>query len=261
MKVHMKRMEPWVIPVTVVSLVLGMLIAVLLRSKLDEYSDSDTSNPIQAIITLQMDNRKLQHDQETLQDQYQKLQKNYEDIITKVASNRNAGNQLVAELNSLRIRAGLIPVQGPGVVITIDDTKSNTLSGNITAENAAPLLTHDIDLMMLVNELRAAGAEAVEINGERIVGSTAIRCVGPSILVNDHKISNPFVVKAIGKADVLSGAVTLPDGVLDGLKSMGIIVGVSKRDLIDIAAIKAPPAIEVAKPAPETPTPETTGGN
>ncbi len=230
--------EPWVLPVTLVCLALGALVASMLRSATSDNPDGAT--PLQQIIYLQRRVDKLTEEVKEWQDKYNT-------VLMKSGSDTAATEALKKELSDVQVQAGMTPVAGPGIVITIDDSVSS-LKPNITGENASPLLTHDLDLLMLVNELRSAGAEAIELNGQRVVGSTAIRCVGPVIQVNEQRISAPFVVKAIGKTDVLYGAVNLPYGVLDGLKPLGIKVDVSKRDNIRVTAILTPPKIEVGKP-------------
>ena len=65
------------------------------------------------------------------------------------------------------------------------------------------LIVHDIDLMKIVNELKNAGAEAISINGQRIVTTSAIECDGNVIIVNGEKIAAPFEIKAIGLPEAL----------------------------------------------------------
>jgi uncharacterized protein YlxW (UPF0749 family) len=153
------------------------------------------------------------------------------------------------ELNSLRLRAGTTPVEGRGIVITIDDSKMARKELPMISDSA--ILTHDVDLLMLVNELRAAGAEAIAINDQRVVAGTAIRCVGPVINVNNHQVGAPFVIKAVGKPDNLAGAMNLPFGVLDQLKQLGIQASVVKREKIRLPAIGVLMPYEESKVAPE----------
>ena len=66
-----------------------------------------------------------------------------------------------------------------------------------------------------INELNASGAEAVSINGQRIISRTPIRCVGPTAIVNDVRTASPFEIRAVGNPDTLWGGLNLPDGYID----------------------------------------------
>ena len=116
--------------------------------------------------------------------------------------------------------AGFVDVKGPGITVTLKDIDNASMSSGET-------LIHDEDVRRVVNELYAAGAEAVCVNGSRIVSTTAIRCVGPTILVNDTKMAPPYVVKAIGKKEQLLAAVNLKGGVIDNLRIWGFPIEVS----------------------------------
>ena len=102
------------------------------------------------------------------------------------------------ELEQINAIGGLTAVKGEGITITLNDAE--TLNPTLLAEDQ---IIHDTDLLKIVNELRASGAEAISINEQRVINTTAIRCVGPTILVNDVKIGAPFIIKAIGNSDTL----------------------------------------------------------
>ncbi len=247
-KQRTQKLEPWVMPVTIVCLFFGGLIAMLINSTNQDNNTND-ANPIKTMISFRKENEKLRGELETKDQQYKEKSKEYDSLINDVALKTSASDKLIKELTTLRIKAGIIAIEGPGIIITIDDT--NTIKPKITGDNAAPYLTHDIDILMLVNEMRAAGAEAIEINNERLAYNSAIRCVGPVIQVNGKPVSTPFIIKAIGKPEELLGAANLPFGVLDGLRPLGIKIDVKKRDLIKIDALNTPQSIDYAKPAPE----------
>ncbi len=71
------------------------------------------------------------------------------------------------------------------------------------------LIVHDYDLQLVVNELTASGAEAIAINGQRVISRTAIRCVGPTIMVNNVPIVPPFEILAVGDPGTLAGGLLL----------------------------------------------------
>jgi len=121
-------------------------------------------------------------------------------------------------LSQARFLAGLTPVQGPGVVVTLNDSKRH-LSGKLPPGMAPPNIIHDTDVNQVVNELKAAGAEAVAINDQRLVAVSPIRGVGPTIMVNFIPQAPPFVIKAIGSSKAMTTAMNLPGGVAGQIRS------------------------------------------
>ena len=97
------------------------------------------------------------------------------------------------------------------------------------------LIVHDSDLRSLVNELANAGAEAISINDERIVNTTAITCAGNVILINGNKAGSPFTIKAIGNQESLYGAITRAGGYTYGLRARSIQVDTRKSDNVQIS--------------------------
>ena len=97
-------------------------------------------------------------------------------------------------------------------------------------------LVHAEDLLAVVNELHAAGAEAVSINGQRMVGRSAISCAGSIVMVNGVRVAAPFEIKAVGEADVLDSALRFPGGVVDNLSPWGIEISIRKETMVEVPA-------------------------
>lgn len=95
---------------------------------------------------------------------------------------------------TLAEQAGTVPLQGPGLVVSLSPSKREPPS----PEEAGAYEIHDSDLQLVVNELWAAGAEAVAINDARLVATTPIRAAGGTIVVNFRPLTPPFRVAAIG---------------------------------------------------------------
>ena len=121
---------------------------------------------------------------------------------------------------------GTIEVKGPGLQITVAD--NNTAAA--TAIDPSSMLVHYDDLIQIINALNNAGAEAISINEQRIITTTAITCEGNVIKVNGEKISSPFVIKAIGSQGRLFGALTMAGGYLTILKDCGVLVDIKQED-------------------------------
>ena len=124
---------------------------------------------------------------------------------------------------------GLTEVTGPGVVITLSDSKKDASS----VLNPSTLLVHDVDILGVVNELKNAGAEAISINEQRIVPTTSISCGGNIIDINGEKVGAPFVIKAIGLPEQLAG-LSRPGGYLEILEAASIGVELKKINNIII---------------------------
>lgn len=104
-----------------------------------------------------------------------------------------------SDIAQYRFNAGLTTVSGTGIDIGLDDAPSRY-------DSVPGLLVHDIYLNEIVNTLRAAGAQAIAVNGERIVSMSETLCLGPSIRVNGTKLFAPYHIEAIGNPQELLAA-------------------------------------------------------
>lgn len=112
-------------------------------------------------------------------------------------------------------------VQGPGIVVIIDDAERDLFDN----EDGNNVLVHDQDVGIIVSELRAAGAEAISINGTRIIfNNTRIVCVGPTVRINNEQMTAPFIIKAIGNRNFLKAAIQAPGSFSEVLVSYGLFV-------------------------------------
>ena len=169
----------------------------------------------------------MKEEYETLKEQYEESQEIVEEYKTSSSSNDALIASMKSELDKANVLAGLSDVRGEGVVITLKDSTDTELSVEAG-------LVHDTDLTAIVTELKAAGAEAISINGQRIIATTAIRCVGPTIQVNSVKVASPFYIKAIGNSKYLESALNIKNGVADSLKAYGIEVEIETDNSITI---------------------------
>jgi len=153
----------------------------------------------------------------------------------KATNNSNDSSKIQTELKTLNSLIGTIDVKGNGIVLIVADNSSMTSQTVGVFDNISNYLIHDRDLLMLVNELKNAGAEAISINGERIINTTSITCDGNVILINGNKISSPFEIKAIGSQEALLGAIQRPGGYLEyELEPYGLVTSIEKQENITI---------------------------
>ena len=111
-------------------------------------------------------------------------------------------------------------------------TDGTTNSSDILSSSlmATDVIVHNSDLLQVVNDLKNAGAEAISINGERIVQTSSITCEGIIIKINNKKLGSPYVIKAIGSAATLETSLNIPGGYLERMKDDGVIVDVKKSE-------------------------------
>ena len=142
------------------------------------------------------------------------------------------------------ILSGETAVHGPGISIKLSDSSWS----NTTGADENYYVIHDEDLLRVINELRNAGAEAIAINGERLIATSEIRCVGAMVNVNNNRYSAPYTITAVGNADELYNAMYMRQGVVDSLKIWGIQVDVSKSSDLTIDGYGGGLEFKYAKP-------------
>ena len=162
----------------------------------------------------------------------EKKEKELESLREKASNSGESSKKLSSELEKYNSLLGLTDVEGPGIIITLNDGDSSILKGS-----ASNYIVHDGDLLEIVNELKNADAEAISINGQRIINRTGIECVGNVITVNEEKVGAPFVIKAIGLTSKLYGAIARPMGYAELLEGYGVQV---KIEQVEKNTIKIP---------------------
>lgn len=172
----------------------------------------------------------LQRKYNDLKEKHDENEKVVEEYQSNSATNSELISSMKENLKELSISSGTENVKGEGIVIILNDG-TKVLEPELRQDS----LVHDSDLLTLVNELKAAGAEAISINNQRIISTTAIRCVGPVIQVNYQKVAAPFVIKAIGNAQYLESAINIKNGIADLISDIGIDIEITREKDIQIA--------------------------
>jgi len=110
----------------------------------------------------------------------------------------------------LQTPAGLTAVSGPGLLVVLDDAHSVPADPTVDQNQ---LVVHQSDIQSVVNALWAGGAEAMTISGQRVIATSAVRCVGNTLLLNGRVFSPPFRVVAIGPSGTMQDALGRSPGV------------------------------------------------
>ncbi|MBX5467441.1 MAG: DUF881 domain-containing protein [Firmicutes bacterium] len=220
------RLESGRIAVAVAALLVGMMVAIQFR--LQQVVPPPTATDQLLSLLKTSDQQRAALTQEVAQLKAQLRQK-----LSQSAADR----QIAQELTRDEILAGTIPVKGPGIEV---------IWSNGTAPAGYQLT--DIDLLLLVNELRASGAEAIAINGQRITAETEIRAAGNYVLINNSQEDPPFTIDAIGNPQTLTDGLKLPGGLYDQSLQEGRSMII--RTVSQLTVPAAPPlADQYASPA------------
>ncbi len=227
-----------------------VLVGVLLAMLVAMRTAPPNARPTERLQVLATRYQRAQEEIASLKEQNAELQKKLDKYEAATSTTETQVADLTEEIEQLRALACLIPMRGRGIIVRLRDSDVRTSSP--AAQNS--YLVHDQDLLQLVNELTAAGAEAISLNDERIGPRTAIRCVGPVVQVNGKPIGGPYVVKAIGDPEALEGALRLPLGILETLNSFDINVKIERDDNVLVPGLAVTPKFLVA--VPEVPAPD-----
>ena len=169
---------------------------------------------------------------EKYDNQYRDLEKAEADLEKERQNSTQNNSELEkkeAEITIGNKMIGLTEVTGPGVIVTLSDSKKDANS----VLNPSTLLVHDADVLSVINELKNAGAEAISINDQRLVPNSSISCGGNIIDINGEKVGAPFVIKAIGLPEQLA-ALSRQGGYLEILKAASVGVELKKSNNITI---------------------------
>jgi uncharacterized protein YlxW (UPF0749 family) len=119
-------------------------------------------------------------------------------------------DKLANDWESMKLSTGLVDVTGPGITIKLDDAPAREPDTPVSWQ-----IIHDQDIKLILNELKKAGAQAISINGERIVPMSEQVCAGPTILINDNRYSVPYFIEAIGDPDLLYESISTYSRIAD----------------------------------------------
>ncbi|NLY42433.1 MAG: DUF881 domain-containing protein [Clostridiaceae bacterium] len=204
------------------------------------------SSQFQRADELQVQLNKERENNEKLYQQLIQYEKDLNALRQDVSEKSGYAKSLLEQLNRAEILAGLTDVEGKGVIVTLNDSKLKSENFGQSDENY--FIIHDEDILMVINELADAGAEAMSLNDERLLATSEIRCAGATVSVNNNRYSTPFVIKAIGDPDTLEAALNLRGGVKDILSTWGIEVTVKKSNKIMIPRYNGVINFKYAKP-------------
>lgn len=243
-RARLQSIPSWQITLAIALLVLGFLIAAQLavEGQRVRITTQERSTLIETALG-------LQGQQDALKSQILDLRTQIGQLEAQGPSSDAQVRQLNADLEEARIDAGLIALQGPGLVFRIED------SGQ--PGGGADALVSAADIRTLVDELWLAGAEAVAVNGERVTVSTAFLDIGGSVLANSAYLQPPYKVAAIGPRglyDRVRASATFAAFVATRVEGDGIQLSVAELDEVDVPAFAGTVNVKFGTPV-GTPVP------
>ncbi|WP_027624716.1 DUF881 domain-containing protein [Clostridium lundense] len=216
--------------VFVASIIIGILIAMNISFTRENKTTFLSSKQYQDAYAYR---NELLNNLSNLNDQYIM----YSNKLQKYENNAKDKNKIIGQINE-EISAnkkiiGFTELEGPGIKISMEDASTEFVED---PDEYKLKLIHNEDMIQVVNDLMNAGAEAISINGLRIVSSTGIYCNGAFLRINGIQVCAPFYINAIGNKDVLKSYMLADENHLRSLILRGIQVDIEETDAIKVPA-------------------------
>ncbi len=229
----------WQALFAVLLMALGFLLVVQFRAgRVLSTQEGVPTRNVYALATMLRQEREARQD---LEGQVAQLSRRLAGFETAAAQRKSTDQALRHELAALRVAAGLVSLGGPGVAVSLRD-------GTLAVAGQAPPVVQYVDLASVVNELWAAGAEAIAVNNTRVIASTGFSQVGGTIIVGQRRLLPPYIVTAIGDPQTLEGALRIRGGVVEGLRALGLGITIARQETVTIPAVQALPVLRLAHP-------------
>ncbi len=237
---RLRAIPSWQVTLAVALLALGFLVAAQLAAEGPRvrYTTQERSTLVETALG-------LQSEQASLKAQILDARAQISQLEAQGAGSDALVKQLNDELQAARVAAGLVALEGPGIVFRLED------SGAPGAGADSLVTAHDV--RTVVEELWRAGAEAVAVNDERVTVSTAFLDIGGSILANSAYLAPPYTIAAIGPTglyDRVRGSATFVSFVADRVQGAGIQLSVAELDAVDVPAFAGTVNVRFGQPAP-----------
>ena len=208
------------------SLVFGILcliltFAITVQLRVSSLSESESS---QTKITDKLKDEifRLNDENVKLAEKFQNTTSELDDARNQAAQNDSSSKDTSELIKKYTIVSGKTDVTGQGIIIKYKPSDNEAKADMVK------------DLRDIVNEIKNAGAEAIEINNQRIVGTTAIEMVKNKIEINDTEVSENFIIKAIGDSNLMYSGLIRPGGTIENIRESGVSIEINSENTIKI---------------------------
>jgi uncharacterized protein YlxW (UPF0749 family) len=211
-------------------LLFGIVVSNHVRSIQLNNRNSDLTSRYRQV---QQDLAKAEQNHQQLLEENESLLSQRDNAIDTMLSQQGQ-EELLADISRIRVLAGFTEVRGKGVTVTLDDKP-----GYDPLKDPVASIIHDGNIRHVVNLLINNGAAAISINDVRVVNSSYIYCIGPTILCNKERMTPPYVITALGPMTELASAVK-EDQVLNQLQipEIGIVVQIRENEEVVVPPFK-----------------------
>jgi uncharacterized protein YlxW (UPF0749 family) len=239
---RLRAIPTWQVTLGVALLALGFLIAAQLASEGPRvrYTTQERTPLVETA-------NELQSQQDVLKQRILDLRSQIQIVEGQGEGSAATVRQLNDRLEQARIAAGLIPLTGTGIVIQLEDSKQPVPPDGSESD----YLVGSRDIRVVVEDLWAAGAEAIAVNGERITPTSAIIDVGTSLLINSAYLTPPYQITALGPPDLydrLSASAGFVDFVRSRSEGYGIGVSLAEPETVDMPAFVGTVTLRYSRP-------------
>lgn len=234
------RIHRWQGTLAAFLLLVGFLLVVQLRTgrTIRQEVELPTVRVRDLAVLVQQQEEALQ----SLQSEVERLRQKLSEYATAGAQGRSSAETLAREVDFYKMVLGLTAVHGPGVVVRL---REGSTPGSVVAPTVQP---HD--LSGLVNELWSSGAEAVAVNGIRILATTGFKQGDDRIVAGTFLLRPPYEIQGIGDPASMKATLGLRGGFVEGLRSVGLEVEVVEMPSLTLPPYKGPLMFRRATPAP-----------
>ncbi|NLK71546.1 MAG: DUF881 domain-containing protein [Clostridiales bacterium] len=218
------------IVIGILALIIGLSISIQIGA-LDGDVIEGGLVPIQKAQSLAQELQKIRNEKEILVEEVTSLEAKIKEIEEAESKDDILLQSLISELDKYKMISGMKEVKGPGIIITIDDPPAE----DVNYSDVSVIMYNYELLLSLLNKLNDAGAEAISINGQRIVAITEISLAGSNVNINSVPTAPPFEIKAIGNPETLDSTLNIRFGIIDKMRNRySLQVKIQKSDEVVI---------------------------
>lgn len=223
----MKKISGMIV-ICLLAVFIGLVISIQITTT--QGSDQGGLIPIAKAQGYLEDLKKVRAEKDAALQQLNELEERLDKIEQEKADEDYFLKGVVSDLEKYKLASGVVDVKGPGITITVDDPLPTEEFSN---EYSVIMLRSDL-LLSLVNKLKDAGAEAISINGQRIIATTEISLAGENVNINTIPTAPPYIIKAIGNPETLESTLTIRFGIIEQMKGFDLRINIKQEDEIEI---------------------------
>ncbi len=229
---------------TTLSIILGLIFALQYQVVKSESGEIITTKKASELA---YELRQVENERENLLSELEEIENELKQYEESASMENDYIKNLNDELNKYKLMAGIIDVEGEGIVLTIDNPSTEAQFDDYTNN----IIYNYEYLLLIVSNLNAAGAEAISINGQRYTNYTEIVPVGSHLNINGVSFVPPFEIKAIGNKQTLQSVINFKGGVVWEMQKLNYKIDIESKDNLEIERYMKPIDFKYAEPINE----------